>query len=80
MNDDLNTEIRQRAYAIWERENRPEGRHLDHWLCAKAELEAERAPVAAKAEQPTDEPSDSPVAAAASTPQKPATRAKRKTR
>lgn len=24
-------ERRRRAYAIWEREGRPEGRHADHW-------------------------------------------------
>jgi hypothetical protein len=29
--------IRERAYAIWEEEGRPEGRHLDHWLRAAAE-------------------------------------------
>jgi hypothetical protein len=29
--------IRERAYAIWEEEGRPEGRHLDHWLRAEAE-------------------------------------------
>jgi hypothetical protein len=30
--------IRERAYAIWEEEGRPEARHLDHWLRAKAEI------------------------------------------
>jgi len=30
--------IRKRAYAIWEEEGRPEGRHLDHWLRAEAEI------------------------------------------
>jgi hypothetical protein len=30
--------IRKRAYAIWEEEGRPEGRHLDHWLCVEAEI------------------------------------------
>jgi Protein of unknown function (DUF2934) len=30
--------IRERAYAIWEEEGRPEGRHLDHWLRAEAEV------------------------------------------
>ena len=30
--------IRSRAYAIWERENRPEGRHADHWALADREL------------------------------------------
>jgi hypothetical protein len=31
--------IRERAYAIWEEEGRPEGRHLDHWLAAEAEID-----------------------------------------
>jgi hypothetical protein len=30
--------IRERAYAIWEEEGRPEGSHLDHWLRAEAEM------------------------------------------
>jgi len=30
--------IRKRAFAIWEEEGRPEGRHLDHWLRAEAEM------------------------------------------
>ena len=30
--------IRERAYAIWEEEGRPEGRHLVHWLRAEAEI------------------------------------------
>jgi hypothetical protein len=33
--------IRLRSYFIWEREGRPVGKALDHWLRAKAELEAE---------------------------------------
>jgi hypothetical protein len=31
--------IRERAYAIWEQEGRPDGRSLAHWLKAKAEIE-----------------------------------------
>lgn len=36
----LNSEesIRRRAYAIWEDEGHPEGRSLEHWLRAEAEL------------------------------------------
>ena len=33
--------IRERAYAIWEREGRPEGREHEHWLRAEAEIAAE---------------------------------------
>ena len=36
------TEIAARAYTIWEREGRPGGRALQHWLKAEAELLRER--------------------------------------
>jgi len=31
-------EVRERAYRIWEREGRPDGRDLDHWLEAEREV------------------------------------------
>jgi hypothetical protein len=34
--------IRERAYFIWEKEGRPQGRELDHRLRAEAEIAAER--------------------------------------
>jgi hypothetical protein len=36
--------IRERAYAIWEEEGRPEGCHLDHWLRAEAEINLPSSP------------------------------------
>ena len=39
--------IRDRAYAIWEREGRPQGRERDHWLQAAWELSGEAAKAAA---------------------------------
>jgi hypothetical protein len=30
--------VRELAYAIWDREGRPDGKDLDHWLRAKAEI------------------------------------------
>jgi len=33
--------IRERAYALWEEDGRPEGRSEDYWNRARAELEAE---------------------------------------
>lgn len=46
MPDDMSHEdptdrIRRRAYAIWEREGRPEGREADHWKQASEELAIE---------------------------------------
>lgn len=32
-------QIRERAYAIWEEEGRPDGRDLDHWHRAEAEID-----------------------------------------
>jgi Protein of unknown function (DUF2934) len=41
--------VRERAYAIWEAEGRPEGRDAEHWQMAHAEFEREKsAPNAAK--------------------------------
>lgn len=32
--------VRERAYAIWEEDGRPEGQHLDHWFRAAAEIDS----------------------------------------
>ena len=37
----LDDRIRQRAYEIWEREGRPEGREQDHWKLASEEIAIE---------------------------------------
>ncbi|MGO4483782.1 DUF2934 domain-containing protein [Rhizobium sp. 2TAF27] len=34
-------EIRKRAYFLWEKEGRPQGRHGHHWKLAEHELESE---------------------------------------
>ena len=36
--------IRARAHQIWEREGRPDGRHIEHWEMASAELGSEAKP------------------------------------
>jgi len=33
-------QIRERAYQIWEREGRPHGKSVEHWLQAEAEIAA----------------------------------------
>ena len=38
--------IAERAYLIWEQTGRPEGRALEHWLQAEAEMSAQPAPAA----------------------------------
>jgi len=43
MSEDAENRIRLRAYAIWEREGRPHGRHIEHWFLAQRELERETA-------------------------------------
>ncbi|HYG91006.1 MAG TPA: DUF2934 domain-containing protein [Azospirillum sp.] len=41
MVEDLEDRIRRRAYQIWEREGRPEGRKAQHWELAKEEIAIE---------------------------------------
>lgn len=41
--------IRARAYEIWEREGRPEGREDEHWRQAAAEVDAEDSDVSGQA-------------------------------
>ena len=60
--------IAQRAYAIWEQEGRPNGRHADHWLRAEIELGVDKlAPAreAAAAKAVERRPDSRPLAAAA---------------
>ena len=35
-------EIRRRAYSLWEKEGRPEGKHRHHWTLAEHELDAQQ--------------------------------------
>lgn len=44
--------ICERSYAIWLREGRPDGKALEHWLRAKAELELEAEMFAPKPQSP----------------------------
>lgn len=41
MADDLDQRIKRRAYEIWEREGRPQGREQDHWKLASEEIAIE---------------------------------------
>lgn len=41
---DRNIEIARCAYSIWERAGRPDGKALEHWLEAEAEIAAEPMP------------------------------------
>jgi hypothetical protein len=44
--DDRHERIRQRAYEIWEREGRPDGREHEHWDRATKEIDAESSEIA----------------------------------
>jgi len=48
MMQDRQEEIRRRAYAMWELEGRPEGRHEEHWR--RAEEESSRGNAASQGE------------------------------
>lgn len=39
-----NERIRQKAYELWEKEGRPEGRHEDHWRQASGDHDALTSP------------------------------------
>jgi hypothetical protein len=41
-------EVRQIAYSIWEKENRPEGKDHEHWFKAESILEQNEKPVNAR--------------------------------
>lgn len=41
MMENIEDRIRRRAYEIWEREGRPHGREIDHWLRAAQEIAGE---------------------------------------
>jgi len=54
INDTIPDElIRTRSYQIWEREHRPQGRHLEHWFRARTELRSERLQRMRRGEIPT---------------------------
>jgi hypothetical protein len=38
MDDDRNRRVQSRAYALWEQEGRPHGRHEEHWRQAEQEM------------------------------------------
>ena len=39
--NELMQRVRERAFAIWQREGEPFGREVEHWLMAEAELAGE---------------------------------------
>ena len=43
MADEYRNRVAQRAYALWEREGRPEGREHHHWAEAERQIAAEGA-------------------------------------
>ena len=48
--------IRERAYAIWEQEGRPDGREWDHWTRAAVEIGSNGVATAAAASKPANQP------------------------
>ena len=41
MDPEIEEKIRARAYALWEKEGRPDGKHAEHWERAKRLVAAE---------------------------------------
>jgi hypothetical protein len=53
--------IRQRAYELWERDGRPEGRELEYWLMAESELARGTEPLAGPLTPTESAPADAPL-------------------
>lgn len=60
--------ISERAYSIWEREGRPAGKALDHWLQAEAELNGVPTPDRSALERDPVETTPAAKAVAGKTP------------
>jgi hypothetical protein len=43
MSESREQAVRERAYALWEQDGRPEGRSVAHWSQAEAEIAVEQA-------------------------------------
>jgi hypothetical protein len=41
MDAEIERKVRERAHALWEKEGRPHGKHLEHWARAKRLVAAE---------------------------------------
>lgn len=52
MNAEKHRRIEQRAYAFWQAEGGPEGKHEEHWHRALQEIEAEETPSVAGKRKP----------------------------
>jgi hypothetical protein len=55
------TDRHAKAYALWEKEGRPEGRHLDHWHAAgmnEADGAADEQPVDQAAKSAGEDPAE----------------------
>ncbi len=58
MENDRHSKIRQRAYEIWDREGRQNGRADEHWLQAEREVAAQAAAQAAPAAETAAAPAN----------------------
>lgn len=58
MLSDFESLTRARAYAIWEAEGRPDGRHVEHWLAAEAKCRPEAPPKARRSRVRRPSPSE----------------------
>ncbi len=56
--------IRERAYALWERANRPDGQHHAHWFQALQEIASEEAIAGSQSDQTAEREDRSPATSA----------------
>lgn len=60
MDKELEAKVRARAYSIWERENRPDGKDIEHWLQAVHDIAAEEAAASGQPAPPVSVPPSAP--------------------
>ena len=53
MDQEIERQVRERAYAIWEQEGRPDGKDREHWERAHRSVAAELAKAGAEVQQAT---------------------------
>lgn len=60
MTPEQEAKIRERAYQLWEADGRPDGRHLEHWSRAEAEVLASAAAARPRRRAPERDPAGVP--------------------
>ncbi|MCA8032738.1 DUF2934 domain-containing protein [Burkholderia arboris] len=58
MNEDRETQVRERAYRLWQADGAPDGRADEYWQRAEQQLDAEGSSADGRAGQTADSPAE----------------------